>query len=210
MSLIPQIQQKLNLLALKDSFISDCLQEVQQNHSELLGDINSIIEHIYNIFLYNDIRLTSNPVLSSYSFDIKEDILEHAILQCDEYSDIGNTVDDQFNETKNRMMKLSLTDGTTSIYGFESNHIDSICMRMKPGFKVALRQVKVRRGVLYLNNSNIQVLGGDVEELVRFEEEKRSELERKYRPSYIPLTVRRTAQVPLGAVDVSEEESDDS
>ena len=204
-----QLQNELHIFSLTDSFITQCMNEIKRNPQSFNGSIEKMKEFVYNTYLNTDIRLTTTPTLPIFKFEDKEKTINFIILQCDEYNDISSSIDDQFKETKNRMMKLSLTDGKTQIYAIEKEHIHCLCMGIKPGFKIALRNVKVRRGIIYLYNRNIQLLGGEVEELVKLENERRTALERKYRPSYIPNNVKNHISIPLQNIDEDEENSDE-
>ena len=196
------------LIPLTDDFIEKCLMETQTS-SEISGSQEKTKDFIYNAFLNNDIRNTCTGVLEDYKFEDVEKKLPTVVLQVDEYTDISQAIDDQYKETKNRMMKLKMTDGKKFIYGVEMNHIDGLCMGLKPGFKVVIKNAIVRRGMIYLNNTNIQLLGGSVQYLTELEEKKRSELEKKYRPSYIPSNVNRKIEVPLTNISSDEEDNED-
>ncbi|KAL7718223.1 RecQ-mediated genome instability protein 1 [Entamoeba marina] len=183
--------------------MSNCLSDLQRSNPQAFDNTSNVVNHVYSMFLMNDIRITSNPVLGNYTFSSNAD-LRTVVLQVDEYSDISVPMDDQYKESKNRMIKMKLTDGTTTLYGVEMSRIDGLCMGMKPGIKLVIKGAKIRRGYACLTNANVQVLGGEVEWLCKLEIEKRSLLEKKYRPSYIPSNVKREVAAPQ--VGESEEE----
>lgn len=63
-----------------------------------------------------------------------------------------------------RMLKLTLHDGHVSCPGIEIEHIPSISINTPPGTKVLLQNVNLQasHGILWLEPSNISVLGGKV------------------------------------------------
>ncbi|ELP94627.1 hypothetical protein EIN_498270 [Entamoeba invadens IP1] len=206
MSIAGQIQQRLLPIKLTAKFVADCITYLQMSKPQILGNIDTMTQYVYNTFLNSMISTCCSSFLPDFSFDTKEEKLDIAVLQINEYTDVSASVDDAFKETKNRMMKLALTDGMKIVYAFEHSHVNGLCLGIKPGAKIVLRNVKVRRGYLCLDNTNCQLLGGEVEELVKLEQMKRAALDKKYRPSYVPLSVKRTEQVPLGQVDPDEDD----
>lgn len=70
--------------------------------------------------------------------------------------------DSQFADTTNRMLKLELTDGKTTCYAIEYSPIPSLSVTLKRGTKIAVQNVRVENGLLLLNNTNTQVLGGTI------------------------------------------------
>ena len=208
-SISTQLLQAFQLFPLTEQFITQCMEQIKMNPTEYGGNFERMKEYVYQVYLESDIRVTSKPILQPITFEEKERIIDFIILQCDEYTDISNSSDDQLKESKNRMMKLSLTDGKTPIYAIEKEHIHCLSMALKPGFKIALRNVKVRRGIIYLYNNTIQLLGGEVKELIDLEEKRRKELERKYRPSYIPQSVTNHITIPLQSFDDNEDDENE-
>ncbi|OWF53628.1 recQ-mediated genome instability protein 1-like [Mizuhopecten yessoensis] len=66
-----------------------------------------------------------------------------------------------------QMMMLNLTDGTNNIKGMEYKPLTCINNNLQPGTKVIVSgSVLCRRGVLFLTNNNLQVLGGEVDTLM--------------------------------------------
>uniref|UniRef100_A0A0C9R6I6 RecQ-mediated genome instability protein 1 n=1 Tax=Fopius arisanus TaxID=64838 RepID=A0A0C9R6I6_9HYME len=74
----------------------------------------------------------------------------------------------QFWEAKSkRMMQLFLTDGIQDISGIEYHRIRFLKDMILPGFKIMIKgPVECRRGVILLDESNIQEIGGEVERLL--------------------------------------------
>ena len=65
-----------------------------------------------------------------------------------------------------RMLKISLTDGKTTIHGVELTKIDGISLNTPPGTKVKLADsIPISNGFLRLEPGSLKVLGGRVESL---------------------------------------------
>lgn len=66
-----------------------------------------------------------------------------------------------------RMLQLSLTDGVQEIDAIEYELVPSLNMNLAPGTKIRLiGPLTVRRGKIMLENRNVKVLGGEVEEIL--------------------------------------------
>ncbi|KAL3684663.1 hypothetical protein R1sor_002685 [Riccia sorocarpa] len=90
------------------------------------------------------------------------------VLQVDEIVDIGNSSRDRYQEKAagpGRMLKLSLTDGVQRVSGIEYWPIRALRVLSSVGFKVCLRNVCIRRGLLMLVPEIVEILGGSVDHL---------------------------------------------
>ncbi|KAL3148086.1 hypothetical protein ABBQ38_014371 [Trebouxia sp. C0009 RCD-2024] len=65
-----------------------------------------------------------------------------------------------------RLLRLKLTDGKLSCIAAEFKSVPQLHEELPPGTKVLLTNASVKLGVVLLDARNIQVLGGQVEELV--------------------------------------------
>ncbi|KAG0729579.1 RecQ-mediated genome instability protein 1 [Chionoecetes opilio] len=66
-----------------------------------------------------------------------------------------------------RMLMLQLSDGTTRVEGMEYRPASNLNINLSPGTKVLVfGSIKVRRGILFLTQQNITVLGGKVVDLI--------------------------------------------
>uniref|UniRef100_A0A3Q2XML5 Tudor domain containing 3 n=1 Tax=Hippocampus comes TaxID=109280 RepID=A0A3Q2XML5_HIPCM len=73
------------------------------------------------------------------------------------------------------MLRLQMTDGHTTCVGLEFQHLTKISLNTPPGTKIKLLgTVLVRNGFLLLDDSNISILGGEVEHMVEKWELQRS------------------------------------
>lgn len=67
----------------------------------------------------------------------------------------------------NRVLNLYLCDGLQEIKGMEYKPIRKLNTKLTPGVKVLIEgPVDCRNGVLFLEEQNIQVLGGEIEDLL--------------------------------------------
>lgn len=66
-----------------------------------------------------------------------------------------------------RVLQLTLTDGVQYVEAMEYKPIQSLNINLTPGVKIRLSgPVTIRRGRLMLQEQNIRILGGEVEELL--------------------------------------------
>lgn len=72
-----------------------------------------------------------------------------------------------------RMLMLELTDGSTVVEGMEYRAAPNLSVSLSPGTKVMVYgSVKVRRGILFLAQHNITVLGGKVMDLLETNDQR--------------------------------------
>ncbi|KAF6200105.1 hypothetical protein GE061_006406 [Apolygus lucorum] len=70
------------------------------------------------------------------------------------------------NNKGSRSLKMEITDGVTTVVGFETTSIPVIKNKI-PGEKAVLTgPIEVRKGVLLLNSNNVTLLGGEVDTLL--------------------------------------------
>lgn len=67
-----------------------------------------------------------------------------------------------------RMLKISLTDGTTTCHAVEMSDLKSVSLKTLPGTKIKLKGAKleVANGFVKISEKNLEVLGGEVEALI--------------------------------------------
>ncbi|KAL2649738.1 hypothetical protein R1flu_017866 [Riccia fluitans] len=90
------------------------------------------------------------------------------ILQVDEIIDISNSSRDRYQEKSagpGRVLQLSLTDGVQRVFGMEYRPIRALQVLSSVGFKVRLRNVCIRRGLLILVPEIVEIIGGVVDHL---------------------------------------------
>ncbi|KDR08209.1 RecQ-mediated genome instability protein 1 [Zootermopsis nevadensis] len=80
---------------------------------------------------------------------------------------VGATLSQSWEPCPTRMLQLTLCDGIQSIKGIEYRPIMSLNEQILPGYKVlVIGPVECRRGVLLLEQHNLEILGGEVDSLL--------------------------------------------
>lgn len=106
-----------------------------------------------------------------------------------------------------RCLKLSMTDGVQRIYGMEYRPIKDLQVLAPAGFKIVIRNVHIKRGLLMLVPEVIEILGGVVDELeaarVRLVSEVNKPPRGKRKQGGLPLSSRATLAAWPGYVSVS-------
>lgn len=70
-------------------------------------------------------------------------------------------------ESSKRVLQLTLTDGVQEVEAMEYKPVSCLNLNLSPGIKIRLMgPITVRRGRLMLENKNVKILGGEVEELI--------------------------------------------
>ena len=156
---------------LKEEWIRAALTH-QQNRTDQ--------EQVYQQFLCSDMRQSALPTLPSDAGSYhKRSLPGPLILQVNEIFNAGDSLEHRSEESSSRMLKLALTDGHTCLYGFEYRRLPtSIHIHSKPGLKIKVTNVMIRRGLLMLQAQNCEILGGSVASLcdqqAKKEKEKKS------------------------------------
>ncbi|KAJ3675806.1 hypothetical protein LUZ60_004848 [Juncus effusus] len=87
------------------------------------------------------------------------------VLQVDEIVNISAPIKDRYQNCpagNKRCLKLHMTDGVTRVVGIEYRPIRELEVLAPSGFKVVIKNVQVRHGVLMLVPEIITILGGTV------------------------------------------------
>lgn len=89
------------------------------------------------------------------------------VLQIKKIELISAPTYNQESEVAPRMLKLTLTDGKFSCFAIEFESLPKISLKTPPGTKVCLvGTVRLSSGIILLDSKNIQILGGEVPELI--------------------------------------------
>jgi hypothetical protein len=81
--------------------------------------------------------------------------------------DPENAESKTFFKKKKRMFKLELTDGYKTVHAMEMKPIKCLNTKIKPGTKVLIiGPVKVVNAIIFLESHNIEIIGGEVEEML--------------------------------------------
>nr|XP_019959033.1 PREDICTED: recQ-mediated genome instability protein 1 isoform X1 [Paralichthys olivaceus]XP_019959034.1 PREDICTED: recQ-mediated genome instability protein 1 isoform X1 [Paralichthys olivaceus] len=85
----------------------------------------------------------------------------------DEVSAVTQTTQRSWEARPTRMLLLQVTDGVQSLEAMEYQPIPALSTALRPGAKLQLQgQMVCRLGMLLLGPSNVNILGGEVEDLV--------------------------------------------
>jgi hypothetical protein len=90
------------------------------------------------------------------------------VLQVSSVANISQPAKRQHEDSNPRLLLIKLTDGHTSAYAMEYEAISTLSTKLPPGTKIKLSgETKVCHGKLLLTPSNVSVLGGCVDHLLR-------------------------------------------
>lgn len=87
------------------------------------------------------------------------------IFQVNEVKNIAEGFEKRSLESTKRVLKFFMSDGRRNIVGLEYQYIPDITMSAPSGYKIAVANVAVRRGLLLLTPDNVHLLGGRVQRL---------------------------------------------
>uniref|UniRef100_H3C1T4 Survival of motor neuron-related-splicing factor 30 n=1 Tax=Tetraodon nigroviridis TaxID=99883 RepID=H3C1T4_TETNG len=145
--------------------------------AELKGSNEKITPNeIIRIVLDSDLRPIGRKFLPSDINSGKTEELDGpCVLQLQKVRNISAPKDHAESQGAPRMLRLQMTDGHTTCVGLEYKHLSKISLNTPPGTKVKLLgTIQVKNGFVLLDDSNISVLGGEVDHLVEKWEIQRS------------------------------------
>ncbi|KAE8780390.1 recQ-mediated genome instability protein 1 [Hordeum vulgare] len=139
------------------------------------------------------------PLLVQHSYAMYSMVLLWWILQVDEIVNMSAPLRERYRDAHagpKRCLKLSMTDGIQRIYGMEYRPIKDLEVLAPAGFKIVIRNVHIKRGLLMLVPEVIEILGGVVDELeaarVRLVSEVNKPPRGKRKQGGLPLSSRAT------------------
>ncbi|PSS01850.1 Tudor domain-containing protein [Actinidia chinensis var. chinensis] len=136
-------------------------------HCALSGEsctVDSVESELANL----DLRSIGDKSLPDSDLLRKSSYLQGPkVLQISSVRDISqSSIADHSDNSSNRLLRLSLTDGHSEITAIEYSHIPSLADDVIPGTKVRLEnKASVRNGIVCLKPKVITVLGGKVQSL---------------------------------------------
>uniref|UniRef100_A0ACD5UXF9 Uncharacterized protein n=1 Tax=Avena sativa TaxID=4498 RepID=A0ACD5UXF9_AVESA len=151
-------------------------------------------------FLFADMNVCGAGVLPEGVGGMDGTVLDGPfVLQVDEIVNISTPLRERYRDAHpgpKRCLKLSMTDGIQRIYGMEYRPIKDLQVLAPAGFKIVLRNVHIKRGLLMLVPEVIEILGGVVDELeaarVRLVSEVNKPPRGKRKQGGLPLSSRAT------------------
>ncbi|XP_037103109.1 tudor domain-containing protein 3 isoform X2 [Syngnathus acus] len=147
-----------------------------EGSAELKGSAENItLKDVISIALDTDLRLIGRKFLPPDINSGRVEKLEGpCVLQLQKSRNISAPKDIE-SQGGLRMLRLQMTDGHTTCAGVEFKQLSKISLNTPPGTKFKLLgTVLIRNGFLLLDDSNISILGGEVEHMVEKWELQRS------------------------------------
>ncbi|KAK1682813.1 hypothetical protein QYE76_043661 [Lolium multiflorum] len=162
-------------------------------------------------FLFADMNVCGAGVLPAGVGGMDAAVLDGPfVLQVDEIVNMSNPLRERYRDAQagpKRCLKLSMTDGIQRIYGMEYRPIKDLQVLAPVGFKIVIRNVHIKRGLLMLVPEVIEILGGVVDELeaarVRLVSEVNKPPRGKRKQGGLPLSSRATVAAWPGNVSVT-------
>ncbi|KAF7997330.1 hypothetical protein HCN44_005607 [Aphidius gifuensis] len=176
---------------MNDHWLSDCVS-YYLTHDNTNASDNETITFITTQFSLSDLReicnekgclpknlgqMTCTTLPGNYILQMEKayDISTSKYKQLEQIRKISNanieiTESEQtqpWEPKSNRMMQLFLTDGVQDVIAIEHKSIRTLKENILPGFKVIIKgPVTCRRGVIMLEESNFELLAGEVDSLL--------------------------------------------
>ncbi|CAN1797010.1 RecQ-mediated genome instability protein 1 [Linum perenne] len=154
-------------LRLKREWLDSCLRGLDSSVQNL--DLKVKAKHCFDKFLISDMNYCGAGVLPPNVCSMHfVDLPGPFVLQVDEIVNMSAPLKGRYEDAHcglKRCLKLSMTDGVQRVFAIEYKPIDSLKVLATAGFKVAICNVHVRRGLLMLVPEVIEILGGVAEEL---------------------------------------------
>ncbi|KAL9257931.1 RecQ-mediated genome instability protein 1-like protein [Drosera capensis] len=157
-------------LSLRRDWLSSCLRVFEGAVPGFIEfDVATKGRMCFGEFLFADMNLIGAGVLPDNVDSLHlVDLPGPFVLQVDEVVNIGSSLRQRYQDVPagiKRCLKLSMTDGVQRVFGMEYRPIKDLEVLAPAGFKVVLRDVSIRRGLLMLVPETLDILGGYVEEL---------------------------------------------
>ncbi|XP_051882059.1 tudor domain-containing protein 3 isoform X2 [Pristis pectinata] len=168
----------------------------------------SDVKDIIRIALNSDLRAIGKKFLPNEINGGRMEQLEGpCVLQILKIRNISAPKDHEESQAAPRMLRVQLTDGHVNCIGVEFSQLSKISLNTPPGTKVRLfGTIKIRNGFLLLHDTNVLVLGGDVDQLIEKWKLQRSLA--KYNRSNIGAEGGPPPFVPFGQKCMSRDQVD--
>mmetsp|Transcript_28902 Transcript_28902/g.44708 ORF Transcript_28902/g.44708 Transcript_28902/m.44708 type:complete len:197 (-) Transcript_28902:1677-2267(-) len=145
-------------------WVEACVDFIKESDPSSVRNEDVLLKKVYDQLLFSDLSEIGLPCLPPNVSQLHAEFLKGPFfLQIDEILNIGEANETRDQESNKRCLKVKMSDGTQSFYGFEYRRVPDFHVNMKPGTKVLLREVMMRRGLAMLQPERIDMLGGEVE-----------------------------------------------
>ncbi|XP_026868092.2 tudor domain-containing protein 3 [Electrophorus electricus] len=185
---------------LTDEGIAECKSSSEKE--------NATLSDIIVVALNSDLRPIGKSFLPSDINSGRVEKLEGpCVLQVQKIRNVAAPKEHEESQAAPRMLRLQMTDGHTMCTGLEFKHLSKISLNTPPGTKVKLvGSVPLKNSFLLLDDSNITVLGGEVDHMIEKWELQRSLA--KHSRSNIGAEGGPPPFVPFGQKCIRKEEVD--
>lgn len=167
-----RVEEFLNSLGVRPrrEWLESCIEMLRNSRA---GFANMVVaqqaELCLSEFLFADMNTAGDAVLPPNLHTCHaQEIPGPYVLQVDEIVNLSSPLRERYKETPagcRRCLKLCITDGVQRIFGIEYRPIKDLMVLSPAGLKIALRNVHIRRGLLFLVPEVVDILGGVVENL---------------------------------------------
>ncbi|KAJ4762249.1 RecQ-mediated genome instability protein 1 [Rhynchospora pubera] len=213
---IDQFLRRLGL-CLRHEWLEVCSDGISSTvHGHDGFDDETKAKKIFEQFLFADLNEIGAGVLpENVGMMHKTELQGPFVLQVDEMVNISAPIKERYQNSPagpKRCLKLSMTDGVQRVFGIEYRPIKELEVLAPSGFKVVVRNVQVRRGLLMLVPEILSVLGGIVDDLDQARQRLVSEVNKpprgKRKHGGIPLSGRASlaawsSDIGTGMTDVN-------
>lgn len=179
----------LRHIHLSNDWLESCIEWIYSEHHDQAMDESTLHSEVYQQWICLDLAVVQISVLpSNLTAQLKVVLKDTYCLQMTQVIDISRSKMSQLNtirgtascskndqdyekvemtETGKRMLQLTLTDGVQTIQAVEYKSVACLSSNLQPGVKVKIiGPVTMRRGRIMLEPRNIEIIGGQVDDLV--------------------------------------------
>lgn len=166
-------------ILLSDFWLESCVNWFREQNSSYSQE--ELRSEVYKQWLFLDFRDIEVPSLPPNIAQWKNnllhgnfclqmlyvvDISKPRYWQLQKIRNVNTTTTQEENTDTKRVLKVTLTDGLQEIDAIEYKPVPELNINITPGTKIRIvGPVTVRRGKLMLENKNVKILGGEVEEI---------------------------------------------
>ncbi|XP_071503893.1 recQ-mediated genome instability protein 1-like [Diadema antillarum] len=173
-----------------DEWIQACVEWIHQEYEGTVSSTDQLCQLVYEQWLDSDLSEIALPCLPSGArTDQKMELQGNFALQMNSVQDVSTPAYAQlvklqgrenenvsvsaepvsqrkFEPKANRLLMLTLTDGSHTIQAMEYQMVPTLNLQLTPGTKILLSgKMMCRRGVILLTPAHVRLLGGEVEAL---------------------------------------------
>ncbi|XP_037973151.2 recQ-mediated genome instability protein 1 [Plutella xylostella] len=168
-----------------DEWLTGCVEYLTEDSSNnyTVSELNNLAKEQW---LLNDLKdICPGSLPANLKDQRKTDLTGRYVLQINATMDIGTPAYQQYLKLQkintdnveatatyedklpsHRMIKLYMTDGVQEVSGIEYQPMRNLSLDITPGCKILIKgPVECRHGVMFLTESHVELLGGEVQEI---------------------------------------------